>query len=320
MGGCCNKKSQADSDKKLGDKKRKNSALYFSHIKSSVFCAVKGHFIFQLALVSYINYSLRYLLLKQQNSNGALTEKYRHLKKSAAFSMIRNIIPFFEVAIIMPLVCFGIPRIPGVGDVLQDHMYLYCTLICITFMIAICFTVRALELREKLTKCFYKDYDSEKIKGSFKQDDIHYPIYEDGNLMFNFPDCSNYKGKQNASSRGYFILLTLLNLITLPLKLIQATTMLSLAIIEFGEAIFNFPFDILTCYNDKDKFAATKNGLKRSGYLFYGFIRNAIDITFFPVMVFVNSHYQKNMSSPFECLDNAVAELIGEVKSTCCNA
>ncbi|XGA08085.1 MAG: hypothetical protein U0X86_000246 [Wolbachia endosymbiont of Xenopsylla cheopis] len=313
--GCCHKKNKTS----INDDEKNT---YFGHIKSSVFCAVKGHFIFQLALVSYINYSLRYLLLKQQNSNGALTEKYLHLKKGAAFSMARNIIPFFEVAIIMPLVCFGIPRIPGIDSVLQDHMYLYCILICIVLMIAICFTVRTFELREKLTKCFYKDYNLEEIKSSFKQDDIHYPIYEDGNLIFNFPNKSNYKDKQNLPSGGDFILLTLLNLITLPLKLIQATTMLSLAIIELGEAIFNFPFDILTCYNDKDKFAATKNGLKRSGYLFYGFIRNAIDITFFPVMVFVDSYYQvsKNMSSPFEYLDDAVAKCIGEVKPTCCAA
>ncbi|WP_339048781.1 hypothetical protein [Candidatus Mesenet endosymbiont of Phosphuga atrata] len=308
----------------VGDccKKKKENSAYFGHIKSSVFCAVKGHFTFQLAFVSYINYSLRYLLLKQQNSNGALTEKYRHLKKSAAFSMARNIIPFFEIAIIMPLVCFGIPRIPGVDSALQDHMYLYCTLICIILMVAICFTVRTFELREKLTKCFYKDYNLEEIKSSFKQDDIHYPIYEDGNLIFNFPGHSNYKDKQNAPSRGDFILLVLLNIITLPLKLIQATTMLSLSVVELCEAIFNLPFDLLTCCSDKDKFAATKNGLKRSGYLFYGFIRNAIDITFFPVTIFVDSHYQvcKNMNSPFECLDNAVAKCIGQVKSTCCNA
>ncbi len=321
MGDCCNKKGQADSDKELGDKKRKNFA-YFNHIKSSVFCAVKGHFTFQLAFISYINYSLRYLLLKQQNSNGALTEKYCYLKKNAAFSMVRNTIPFFEVAIVMPLVCFGIPRIPGIDSVLKDHMYLYCILTCIVLMIVICLTVRAFELREKLTKCFYKDYNLEEIKNSFKQDDIYYPIYKNGILMFNSLNQSNYKDKQNSPSRGDFILLVLLNLIALPLKLIQATTMLSLSIVEFGEAIFNFPFDLLTCCSDKDKFAATKNGLKRSGYLFYGFIRNAIDITFFPVTVFVDSHYQiyKNMSSPFKCLDNAAAKCIGEVKSTCCNA
>lgn len=311
MGDCCN------------DKNEEKKFTYFGHIKASVFCAIKGHLIFQLAFISYINYSLYYFLLRQQNNGQpkVLAEKYLYLRKSAGFSMVRNTIPFLEVAVIMPLVCFGLPKIPGIDSLLKDHMYLYCTLICIVLMVSICFTVRTFELREKLAKCFYKDCTLEKIKSSFKQDDIHYPIYENGSLEFNSPNRNDYKDKQNSSSRRDFLVLVLLNFITLPLKLIQATTMLSLAAVELAEAIFNFPFDLLTCYNNKDKFAATESSLKRSGYLLYGFVRNTIDIISFPVMVFVDSHYQvyKGVNSPFIDMDNAIAKCIGEVKSTCCS-
>ncbi len=316
---CCIEEKQTDSV----DKNRVST--FFSHIKASVFCGVKGYFTFELAFISYINYSLHYFFFKHSDKNRSqpLAKKYDTMRKGAAFAMKRNLIPFFEVVIIMPLICFGLPKILGVNSILKDHLYLYCTFACITLMITACFIVRTFCLREKLTERL-SCYNSQQITDSFKQDDIRYPIYdkENGNLMFNFPDqADGSKDKYNIPSRRDFILLVLLNFITLPLKLLQATTMLSLSIVELGEAIFNFPFDLLTCCNSKNKFVATRSNMQRSGHLFYGFIRNSVDIALFPIMIFVNSHYQvcKNMSSPFACIDDTVAEFIGTPESTCCS-
>ncbi len=79
-------------------------------MKSSIFCGTKGFLTFNLAFLSYLEYgACSYILQKQEKSN----DQYMELKKGAAFAMKKNAIPFLEMAIIAPFVCFALPAMLG---------------------------------------------------------------------------------------------------------------------------------------------------------------------------------------------------------------
>ena len=102
-----------------------------NNLKSSIFCGTKGFLTFNLAFLSYLEYSLH------NNTK---------LKEGAAFAMKRNVVPFGEMIAIPLFFCFVLPAMVGNISLIE------CALICAALMIATCFLVRTFHLREKLLK------------------------------------------------------------------------------------------------------------------------------------------------------------------------
>ncbi|APR98496.1 hypothetical protein [Wolbachia endosymbiont of Folsomia candida] len=304
MGGCCKKTNNTTDQTNFTAKKLINT------FKSSIFCGAKGFLTFNLALLSYAEYSLYdYMLSKSNNqednrpkiktaqaylNDGSIVEveeeveekkynSYKFLKEGAAFAMKRNTIPFIEMIAIVPLACFALPvMIPGI-NILQ------CALICIALMVATCFIVRSFNLREKLLEK-QTDYTREEIDKEFTKDSIVYPIFNKDrkHIQYNSPDQGHLLSEKDSTS-------FLVMLLAFPLKILQSCILVSLAVIELLEAVPNLCVDMIY---DRS-FDATKSNLQRSGNLLYASARNVI-----PVL------------SKF---DEPVAEFIGIPKASCCS-
>jgi|GEM_PF-2864353 len=265
MHGCCHNNTQAESATKQPVKTESAAKTFVNNLKSSIFCGTKGFLTFSLAFLSYLEYS---------------AHRNTKLKEGAAFAMKRNTIPFLEMAIITPFVCFALPAMVGSMSLTQ------CALVCAALMITTCFVVRTFNLREKLM-AKTTDYSRETIDGEFKKDSIKLPIFDKNrkHIEYNSPNQVSEAG--NTSFLVAFLVF--------PLKVLQSCIMLSLAAIELLEAVPSFCADLIF---DRS-FSSTQSNLQRSGHLLYASVRNLV---------------------PISILDKPVAELIGTPKATCCSA
>jgi hypothetical protein len=236
MGDCCKKDDRTIEQTEPTTKKLVNN------LKSSIFCGTKGFLTFNLAFLSYLEYS------SHHNTK---------LKKGAVFAMKRNTIPFLEMMIIVPLVCLAFTGL------------LQCALVCAALMIATCFIVRTFNLREKLlekqTVC-----SKETVNKEFKKDSIKFPIFDQNrkHIEYNSP---NQVGESSNTS-------FLVAFLVFPLKILQSCIMLSLAAVELLETVPSFCADLVF---DRSSFASTKSNLQRSGHLLYASVRNLVPITKF---------------------------------------
>ncbi|QOD38053.1 hypothetical protein [Candidatus Wolbachia massiliensis] len=212
-----------------------------NNLKSSIFCGTKGFLTFCLAALSYLEYS---------SCNNT------KLQEGAAFAMKRNIIPFFEMAIIVPFACLALPAMVGL---------MQCTLVCAALMIATCFVVRTFNLREKLMEKI-TDYSRETIDGEFKKDTIKFPIFDKNRKHI------EYNSPNQVSEVGNTFLITFL---LFPLKVVQSCIMLSLAAVELLEAVPSACVDLFFDWS----FTSTKSNLQKSGHLLYASVRNLVPIT-----------------------------------------
>ncbi|WP_434732004.1 hypothetical protein [Wolbachia endosymbiont of Zygogramma bicolorata] len=224
-----------------------------NNLKSSIFCGTKGFLTFNLAFLSFLEYSLHH---------------NTELKKGAAFAMKRNTIPLLEMAIIVPFVCFALPAMVGGLSLLQ------CALACAVLMIATCFVVRTFHLREKLlekqTGC-----SKETVNKEFKKDTIIYPIFDQNrkHIEYNSPD----QGQSPNKTSNLSFLTVLLFPLKVLLNVLQSCIMLSLAAVELLETVPSLFVDTFFDWN----FTSTKSNLKRSGHLLYASVRNLVPITKF---------------------------------------
>ncbi|WP_320157499.1 hypothetical protein [Wolbachia endosymbiont (group A) of Anomoia purmunda] len=238
-----------------------------NNLKSSIFCGTKGFLTFSLAFLSYLEYS------SHHNTK---------LKEGAAFAMKRNTIPFLEMAVIVPFVCFALPAIVGSISLIQ------CALICAALMVATCFFVRTFHVREWSLEKWTK-HSTQEIDEQFKKDTIKFPIFDQNRKHIEYNSPNSGRPLDETSSTSFFVAF-----LVLPLKILQSCIMLSLAAVELLEAVPSFCVDKVF---DSKKFASTKSNVQRSGHLLYASVRNLVPITKF---------------------DEHIAEFIGTPKATCC--
>ncbi|MFP3020145.1 hypothetical protein [Wolbachia endosymbiont (group A) of Pogonocherus hispidulus] len=280
---CCKKTNEKpESTTKQPVETESTAKKLVNNLKSSIFCGTKGFLTFNLAFLSYLEYSMYdYTLQKQGKSNN----QYMELKKGAAFAMRRNVIPFLEMTIIAPLVCFALPAMLGSMSLMQ------CALLCAALMIATCFIVRTFNLREKLlekqTGC-----SKETVNKEFKKDTIKFPIFDQNRKHTEYNSPNSGRPLDETSSTSLFVEVLLFPLKVL-LKVLQSCIMLSLAAVELLEAVPSFLVDKVF---DKS-LTSTKSNVQRSGHLLYASVRNLVPITKF---------------------DKCVANFIGTPEVTCC--
>ncbi|NUY39699.1 hypothetical protein GO684_03420 [Wolbachia endosymbiont of Litomosoides brasiliensis] len=240
-----------------------------NNLKSPIFCGAKGFLTFSLAFLSYLEYS------SHHNTK---------LQKGAAFAMKRNTIPFFEITIIAPLICFVLPAMVG------SISFMLCASICAALMITTCFVVRTFNLREKLLEKI-TNYSRKEIDEEFKKDSIKFPIFDQNrkHIEYNVPNQEQLSNKTGSTS--FFVAFSVF-----PLKVLQSCIMLSLAAIEPLEAVPSFYVDLVF---NRSSFASIKSNLQRSGHLLYASVRNLV---------------------PISILDECVADFIGTPKATCCSS
>ncbi len=227
---------------------------FVNNLKSSIFCGTKGFLTFNLAFLSYLEYSLH------NNTK---------LKEGAVFAIKRNTIPFFEMAIIVPFVCLALPSMIGGMNLM------HCALICAALMVATCFVVRTFYLREKLLKKMTnnENYTEEQIEQEFKKDTIKFPIFDKNrqHIEYNSPNPGQL---MNESPPSLFVKVLLFPL-TIFLKALQSCIMISLAAVELLEAVPSFCVDVVF---DRG-FASTQSNMKRSAHLLYASVRNLVPVT-----------------------------------------
>ncbi|WP_250295320.1 hypothetical protein [Wolbachia endosymbiont of Oedothorax gibbosus] len=255
--------------KKTNEKPESTAKKLVNNLKSSIFCGTKGFLTFSLAFLSYLEYS---------------SHHNTELKKGAAFAMKRNTIPFLEMAVIVPFVCFALPAMVGSISLIQ------CALICAALMVATCFFVRTFHVREWLLEKWTK-HSTQEIDEQFKEDAIKFPIFDQNrkHIEYNSP---NQGQSPNKTSSLSFLTVLLFSLKVL-LKVLQSCIMLSLAAVELLETVPSLFVDTFFDWS----FTSTKSNLQRSGHLLYASVRNLVPITKF---------------------DECVANFIGAPEVTCC--
>ncbi|CAQ54858.1 MULTISPECIES: hypothetical protein [unclassified Wolbachia] len=225
-----------------------------NNLKSSIFCGTKGFLTFNLAFLSYLEYSLH------NNTK---------LKEGAAFGMKRNVVPFGEMIAIPLFFCFVLPAMVGNISLIE------CALICAALMVATCFVVRTFYLREKLLKKMTnnENYTEEQIEQEFKKDTIKFPIFDKNrqHIEYNSPNPGQL---MNESPPSLFVKVLLFPL-TIFLKALQSCIMISLAAVELLEAVPSFCVDVVF---DRG-FASTQSNMKRSAHLLYASVRNLVPVT-----------------------------------------
>lgn len=211
--------------------------------------------------------------INQATKEESTDQQHMLSKNNFTFIMKRNAIPFLEMVIIVPLVCFGLPT------VIPNISLMQCALICAALMITTCFIVRTFNLREKLLEKT-TDYTSEMIYKELNRDSIVYPIFDKDNkyVRYNSPDA-----EQLSINRSDFSYCSAI--IIFPLKILQSCILLSLAAVEFLETIPSAFVDIF--YNRS--FESTKSNVQKSGHLLYSSVRYLISISKFdePVAEFI---------------------------------
>ncbi|WP_264736053.1 hypothetical protein [Wolbachia endosymbiont (group A) of Rhinocyllus conicus] len=316
MGKCCknNTTKQAESTaKKL-----------VNNLKSSIFCGTKGFLTFNLAFLSYLEYSIykctssAHVQQKEniercnniQASKLALAEdtdgsfatqemeqkhkeeknsnqQHKLLREGAIFAMKKNTIPFLEMAIIAPFVCFALPAMVGSISLMQ------CASVCAVLMIATCFVVRTWHVREKLMEKI-TNHIRKEIDAEFKKDTIKFPIFDQNRKHTEYNSPNSGRLLDETSSTSLFVKVLLFPLKVL-LNVLQSCIMLSLAAVELLETVPSLFVDTFFDWN----FTSTKSNLKRSGHLLYASVRNLVPITKF---------------------DECVANFIGTPEVTCCSS
>lgn len=282
---CCKKTNEKpESTTKQLVETESTAKKLVNNLKSSIFCGAKGFLTFNLAFLSYLEYGMcDHILQKQGKSNNQYTE----LKKGAAFAMKRNTIPFLEMAIIVPFVCFALPAMVGSISLMQ------CALICAALMVTTCFFVRTFHVREWSLEKWTK-HSTQEIDGQFKKDTIKFPIFDQNRKHIEYNSPNSGRPLDETSSTSLFVKVLLFPLKVL-LNVLQSCIMLSLAVVELLETVPSLFVDTFFDWN----FTSTKSNLKRSGHLLYASVRNLVPITKF---------------------DECVANFIGTQEVTCCSS
>ncbi|BDG76203.1 hypothetical protein [Wolbachia pipientis] len=222
-------------------------------LKSSIFCGTKGFLTFNLAFLSYLEYSLH------NNTK---------LKEGAAFAMKKNVVPFGEMIAIPLFVCLVLPSMIGSISLIE------CALTCAALMVATCFVVRTFHLREKLLKKMTnnENYTKKQIEQEFKKDIIKFPIFDKNrqHIEYNSPN-----QRQLMKSPPSLFVRVLLFPLTIFLKALQSCIMISLAAVELFETVPSFCVDVVFDRN----FVSTQSNVKRSGHLLYASVRNLVPVT-----------------------------------------
>ncbi|MBS9529627.1 MULTISPECIES: hypothetical protein [Wolbachia] len=272
MGECCKNNTTKQAEPTTKKQAKSTTKKLVSNFKSSLFCGTKGFLTFNLAFLSFLEYSLHH---------------NTELKKGAAFAMKRNTIPFLEMTIIAPLVCFALPAMLGSMSLMQ------CALLCASLMIATCFIVRTFHLREKLMEKI-TNHSRKEIDAEFKKDTIKFPIFDQNRKHTEYNSPNSGRLLDETSSTSLFVKVLLFPLKVL-LNVLQSCIMLSLAAVELLETVPSLFVDTFFDWN----FTSTKSNLKRSGHLLYASVRNLVPITKF---------------------DECVANFIGTPEVTCCSS
>ncbi|AGJ98838.1 hypothetical protein wNo_04110 [Wolbachia endosymbiont of Drosophila simulans wNo] len=250
MHACCKK---TKSTTKQPVETESSAKTFVNNLKSSIFCGTKGFLTFNLACLSYLEYSA-----------------YRNtkLKEGAFFAIKRNIIPFLEMTIIVPFICLALPMIGSIS--LKE-----CALTCAALMIATCFVIRTFHLREKLLKKMTnnENYTEKQIEQEFKKDIIKFPIFDKNrqHIEYNSPNPGQLMNESPPSLFVRFLLFPL----TILLKALQSCIMISLSAVELLEAVPSFCVDVVFDRN----FVSTQSNVKRSGHLLYASVRNLVPVT-----------------------------------------
>ncbi|QTG98581.1 hypothetical protein ACJUAD_06960 [Wolbachia endosymbiont of Rhagoletis indifferens] len=272
MGECCKNNTTKQAEPTTKKQAKSTTKKLVSNFKSSLFCGTKGFLTFSLAFLSYLEYS------SHHNTK---------LKEGAAFAMKRHTIPFLEMTIIAPLVCFALPAMLGSMSLMQ------CALLCASLMIATCFIVRTFHLREKLMEKI-TNHSRKEIDAEFKKDTIKFPIFDQNRKHTEYNSPNSGRLLDETSSTSLFVKVLLFPLKVL-LNVLQSCIMLSLAAVELLETVPSLFVDTFFDWN----FTSTKSNLKRSGHLLYASVRNLVPITKF---------------------DECVANFIGTPEVTCCSS
>lgn len=257
MGECCHNKNNGHIDPAIKQpvKLASTTEKLINSLKSSIFCGTKGFLTFNLAFLSYLEYSLH------NNTK---------LKEGAAFAMKRNVVPFGEMIAVPLLVCFVLPAMVGNISLVE------CALTCAALMVATCFVVRTYQLRQKLMETKWLNttgHTRKEIYEQFKKDTIKYPIFDQNRkyIEYNSPNLGQL---MNESPPSLFVKVLLFPL-TVLLKALQSCIMLSLATVEVLEAVPSFCVDLVF---DRS-FSSTKSNMQRSGHLLYASVRNLVPAT-----------------------------------------
>ena len=229
-----------------------NTKLYFKglHIKlkNSLFCGFKGWLIFNLANLTLLELSLYNVFHKKHMSDYQRVIS-QSLKEKAHYQRKQNIIPFFEVMLVMPVVFFSIHYLwQHIGiQCTPLEIHLICLAACMGIMIMICLTLRILGIRKDCCGT------------------IEHPIYRNtaahNNSYVNFKGPKSIEG--TAIEKGTYITIyndtttflttknLLFSILTSPLTAIKAAIELILATIEILELPFSLLLDICTLLHNK---------------------------------------------------------------------
>lgn len=321
MGECCKNNTTKQAEPTTKKQAKSTTKKLVSNFKSSLFCGTKGFLTFNLAFLSYLEYSIykctssahvqqkeniercnniqasKLALAEDTDGNFATQEieqkeknfnqQHKFLRDTAAFAMKRNTIPLLEMAIIVPFVCFALPAMLGSMSLMQ------CALICTALMVATCFVVRTWHVREKLMEKI-TNHSRGEIDAEFKKDTIKFPIFDQNRKHTEYNSPNSGLLLDETSSTSLFVKVLLFPLKVL-LKVLQSCIMLSLAAVELLETVPSLFVDTFFDWS----FTSTKSNLQRSGHLLYASVRNLVPITKF---------------------DEPIAEFIGTPKATCCGA
>ncbi|KJV69073.1 hypothetical protein [Candidatus Neoehrlichia procyonis] len=244
------------------------SALQF---KNSILCSFKGFFIFNVAALSTIQYSL---FLKFFNHNTQDHKKYDNEYSHAFAQVKRHIIPFSEVLIVMPIVFLLCNLCSAQATPL---FYSACLGICIAIMIAVCFTLRRLNIVSDCCSAILHPIYSDSIFIKFSQ--INPQKSCCNNIQSNTEQYSAIDPNISNTSHSYLKFYLFL-LLTLPIKILLIPMELSLAILNIIELPFSFIFDIINnCKSPQESaFHESKANLVLSQSFFLAFLKDIISV------------------------------------------
>lgn len=254
MTGCC--KSKSNITKKTTSTKQ---SLFLNNLKTSIFCGTKGFLTFNLACLSYLEYSI-YEYISHNRQEEDSNNNYSLLKYDAIFAMKRNTIPFLEMISIVPFVCFWLPNI------INGPSTAKCAFICAALMIITCLLVRKYHWREGLLEK-WTNFDREDINKKFTTDSIIYPIFDEKNKRIRYDPLDKEHILQKTSCLASFAICFL--------KVPQSFILLFLANVEFLEAI---PSLLVDLFYDRS-FESTKSNFQKATHLLYASVRNLIPMS-----------------------------------------
>ncbi len=221
-------------------------------VKSSVFCAPRGFFVFIIAFFCFIDS----LISKGKKGKKSILEKR---KREALYGMFHNIAPFLEVVLVLiPIMCFMHFYVAKRFNLSSTAVNLITALICIMFAFTICMSLRMLGIRKDCCNDINFEKGIFNENGDFRWISFSVPERNEGVPDYFRVDVSKEEKDVNCNDEptrrpGQKIFF----------KVIYCVLHIPIVLIQFIDVIFRTIFDLIS-YPFKKCFEKYKNTLNIS--------------------------------------------------------